>query len=46
MTFLMNYTKLDNTYAVSKLSHYTHDPSNEHWDALFRLLKYLRDTMD
>ena len=28
------------------LSHYTHNPSKEYWDTLFRLLKYLRGTTD
>jgi len=44
--FLMNYTWLDIIYAASRLSRYTHNPSKEHWDALLRLLKYLRGTMD
>ncbi|XP_070037063.1 uncharacterized protein [Nicotiana tomentosiformis] len=29
-----------------RLSRYTHNPSNEHWNALHRLLMYLRGTMD
>jgi len=44
--FLMNYTRLDIAYIVSRLSHDTHNPRKEHWDALFRLLKYLRGTID
>lgn len=44
--FLMNSTRLDIAYAVSRLSRYTHNPAKEHWDALHRLLRYLRDTMD
>jgi len=44
--FLMNYTQPDIAYAISPPSYYTHNPSKEHWDALFRLLKYLRGTMD
>ncbi|GKA62780.1 retrovirus-related pol polyprotein from transposon TNT 1-94 [Tanacetum coccineum] len=40
--FLMNYTRPDIAYAVSRLSRYTHNPSNEHWDALYRLLQYLK----
>ena len=44
--FLMNYTRPDIAYVVSRLSRYTHNPSSEHWNALHRLLRYLRGTMD
>ncbi|XP_075088082.1 secreted RxLR effector protein 161-like [Nicotiana tabacum] len=44
--FFMNYTRPDIAYAVSRLSTYTHNPSSEHWNALHRLLRYLRGTMD
>jgi len=44
--FLMNYTHSDIAYAVSRLSRYTHNPAKEHLDALHRLLRYLRGTMD
>ena len=44
--FLMNYTRPDIAYAVSRLSRYTHNPNTEHWNALHRLLRYLRGTMD
>ncbi|GKC87897.1 retrovirus-related pol polyprotein from transposon TNT 1-94, partial [Tanacetum coccineum] len=44
--FLMNYTRPDIAYAVSRLSRYTHNPSNEHWDALYRLLQYLKGTLN
>ncbi len=40
--FLTNYTCLDNSYVVSKLSRYTHNPNVEHWDAISRLLRYLK----
>ena len=40
--FLMNYTRLDIAYVVSRLSRYTKNPSSEHWNALHRLLRYLR----
>lgn len=46
LMFLMNYTRPDIAYAVSRLSRYTHNPSKDHWNALRRLLKYLRGTMD
>jgi len=44
--YLMNYTRPDIAYAVNRLSRYTHNPSNEHWTALHRLLKYLKGTID
>ncbi|KAL2248460.1 UNVERIFIED_CONTAM: Retrovirus-related Pol polyprotein from transposon TNT 1-94 [Sesamum indicum] len=44
--FLMNYTRPDIAYAVSRLSRYTHNPSNEHWNALRRLLRYLKWTIN
>ena len=44
--YLMNYTRPDIAYAVSRLSRYTHNPNNEHWNALRRLLKYLKGTMN
>ena len=33
-------------YVVSRLSRYTQCPSQDHWDALARLMKYLRGTME
>ncbi|KAL0423210.1 UNVERIFIED_CONTAM: Retrovirus-related Pol polyprotein from transposon TNT 1-94 [Sesamum radiatum] len=44
--FLMNYTRPDIAYAVSRLSRYTHNPNKEHWVALRRLLKYLKGTIN
>ncbi|GAA0149688.1 transmembrane signal receptor [Lithospermum erythrorhizon] len=44
--FLMNCTRLDIAYDVSRLSRYTHNPSGSHWNALLRLLKYLKGTID
>jgi hypothetical protein len=44
--FLMNCTRPDIAYAVSRLSRYTHSPSAEHWTAITRLLKYLKGTTD
>ncbi|KAL0294458.1 UNVERIFIED_CONTAM: Retrovirus-related Pol polyprotein from transposon RE2 [Sesamum radiatum] len=40
--FLMNYTRPDIAYVVSRLSRYTHNPNKEHWDTLRRLLRYLK----
>ena len=44
--FLMNYTRLDITYAVSRLSRYIHTPSSEHSNALHRLLMFLRGSIN
>ena len=44
--FLTNYTHLDIAYVVGRLSRYTHNPSIEHWDAISRLLRYLKGTFD
>src|ERR1044072_7668805 len=44
--YLMNNTRPDIAYVVSRLSRYTHNPSSDHWNALLRLLKYLKGTMD
>ncbi|KAL0323219.1 UNVERIFIED_CONTAM: Retrovirus-related Pol polyprotein from transposon TNT 1-94 [Sesamum angustifolium] len=44
--FLMNYTRPDIAYAVSRLSHYTYNPNNEHLNALRRLLRYLKGTIN
>lgn len=44
--YLMNCTRPDIAYVVSRLSRYTHNPSNEYWVALYRLLKYLKGTSD
>ncbi|KAA0035193.1 ty1-copia retrotransposon protein [Cucumis melo var. makuwa] len=44
--YLMNYTRPDIAYAVSRLSRYTHNPDRYHWDALRHLLRYLRGTID
>jgi len=43
---LINFSRLDIAYAVGKLSRYTHSPNHGHWDALARLMRYLRGTMD
>ncbi|TYK15379.1 ty1-copia retrotransposon protein [Cucumis melo var. makuwa] len=44
--YLMNYTRPDIAYAVSRLSRYTHNPDRYHWDALRHLLRYLKGTID
>jgi len=42
----MSFFRPDITYVVSRLSRYTQCPSQDHWDALARLMRYLRGTMD
>ncbi|KAL4037745.1 hypothetical protein IC575_001345 [Cucumis melo] len=44
--YLMNYTRPDIAYVVSRLSRYTHNPNRYHWDALRHLLRYLKGTID
>ena len=40
--FLMNYTRPDIAYVVNRLSYYTYNQSNAHWNALYHLLQYLK----
>ncbi|KAL0561069.1 hypothetical protein IC582_001487 [Cucumis melo] len=44
--YLMNYTRPDIAYAVSRLSRYTHNPDRYHWNVLRHLLRYLKGTID
>ncbi|CAL9233327.1 unnamed protein product [Arabidopsis halleri] len=44
--YLMNCTRPDIAYAVSRLSRYTHNPGSNHWSALNRLMRYLKGTID
>jgi len=43
---LMSFSRPDIAYAVIRLSRYSQCPSQDHWDALARLMRYLRGTMD
>ena len=43
---LMSFSGPDIAYAVGRFSRYTQCPSQDHWDAFERLMKYLRGTMD
>ena len=43
---MMNFTRPDIAYVVRRLSRYTQNPNHEHWVAIVRLMKYLRDTMN
>ena len=40
--YLMNCTRPDIAYTVSRLSRYTQSPNQDHWTAVRRVLKYLR----
>lgn len=45
LMYLTNCTRPDISYAVNRLSRYTHNPNKDHWTALCRVLEYLRDTI-
>ncbi|XP_072064303.1 secreted RxLR effector protein 161-like [Arachis hypogaea] len=42
----MTCTRPDIAYAVGRLSRYTSNPSKDHWHAVQRILKYLKDTIN
>ncbi|CAM8983199.1 unnamed protein product [Rhodiola kirilowii] len=46
LMYVMTSTRPDIAYAVGKLSRYTSNPSNLHWEAIKRVLKYLKGTMN
>ena len=46
LMYLMNCTRHDIAYVVSKLSRYTSNPSDDHWTALLRLLGYISHTKE
>jgi len=39
--YLMNCTRPDIAYTVSKLSRYASNPRDDHWTALLRVLGYV-----
>ncbi|GKC36307.1 BRCT domain-containing protein [Tanacetum coccineum] len=45
LMYTMNYTRPYLVYSVSRLSQYSHNPGRDHWDALTRVLQYLKHTM-
>ena len=42
----MYSTRSDIAYLVSKLSRYTSNPGQEHWEALIKVLRYLKYTLN
>lgn len=46
LMYAMTCTRPDIAFAVGKLSRYTSNPSAQHWQAIQRVLKYLKRTMD
>ncbi|CAM8887661.1 unnamed protein product [Rhodiola kirilowii] len=46
LMYAMTSTRPDITYAVGKLSRYTSNPSNLHWEAIKWVLKYVKGTMN
>jgi hypothetical protein len=40
--FMTNYTRPDIAYVIGRLTKYNHNPNIEHWDAIYRLPRYLK----
>ncbi|GJV70011.1 hypothetical protein Tco_1485520 [Tanacetum coccineum] len=46
LMYAMNCTRPDIAFDVGKLSRYTSNPGTKHWQAMQRVMKYLKKTMD
>ncbi|GJT17431.1 zinc finger, CCHC-type containing protein [Tanacetum coccineum] len=46
LMYAMTYTRPDVPFVVGKLSRYTSNPGTQQWQAIQRVLKYLKKTMD
>ena len=46
LMYIMNCTRPDLAYSISRLSRYSSNPSKDHWNALVRVLKYLKHTIN
>ncbi|CAM8898957.1 unnamed protein product [Rhodiola kirilowii] len=46
LMYAMTSTRPDIAFAVGQLSRYTSNPSTHHWEAIRRVLKYLKGTMN
>ncbi|KAL4199104.1 hypothetical protein AMTRI_Chr03g49570 [Amborella trichopoda] len=44
--YAMSCTRPDIALAIGKLSRYTSNPSQEYWNAVYRVLRYLKGTID
>ncbi|CAM8903390.1 unnamed protein product [Rhodiola kirilowii] len=44
LMYLMNCTRPDIAYTVSRLARYMSNPGTEHWNAIVRIMRYLRFT--
>lgn len=44
LMYLMQCTRSDISFAISKMSKFTSNPSNEHWKAIMRIFGYLLRT--
>ncbi|KAG7552374.1 Zinc finger CCHC-type [Arabidopsis thaliana x Arabidopsis arenosa] len=44
--YITNCTRPDLAYSLSRLSRYASNPNGEHWNALVRVLRYLKHTMN
>jgi hypothetical protein len=46
LMYLASATRLNISFAMSKLSRFTYNPGDDHWHALERAMHYLVGTMD
>jgi len=46
LMYAMTSTRPDIAYAVGRLSRYTSNPITQHWQAILRVFKYLKGTVD
>ncbi|GJY99397.1 hypothetical protein Tco_0516827 [Tanacetum coccineum] len=46
LMYVITCTRPDIAFVVSKLSRYTNNPGTQYWQAIQRVLKYLKKTMD
>ncbi|GKA23035.1 zinc finger, CCHC-type containing protein [Tanacetum coccineum] len=46
LMYVITYTRPDIAFTMGKLSRYTSNPGTRHWQAIQRVLKYLKKTMD
>nr|GEU38616.1 zinc finger, CCHC-type [Tanacetum cinerariifolium] len=46
LMYAMTCTRHDIAFVVGKLRRYTRNPGTQHWQAILRVLKYLKKTMD